>query len=91
MDKKSRSPLERLQRIVDADSPADKQRDQAADQLITQDQLRRIDPRMKKLAPLPPGRPKKAPPTAAPGKIGRGPQSGDRASPARARLPSRTL
>lgn len=84
MDKKSRTPLERLQRIIDADSPKGEQRDQTADQLITQDQLRRIDTTMKKLASLPPRRPKKAPPAAAPGKARSGPPGSDRAQAAAA-------
>jgi hypothetical protein len=85
MDKKSRTPLERLQRIIDADSPKGERRDQAADQLITQDQLRRIHTTMKKLASLPPRRPKKAPPAAAPGKIRSAPPDSDRAQAAAAR------
>jgi hypothetical protein len=85
MDKKSSTPLERLQRIIDADSPTGEQRDQTVDQLVTHDQLRRIDTAMKKLAALPPRRPKKAPPAAAPGKIRPGPVHSDHAQAAAAR------
>ncbi|MEI7784654.1 MAG: hypothetical protein WCK08_09750 [Betaproteobacteria bacterium] len=85
MNKKPSTSLERLQRIVDADRPTDKERDGGADQLITQDQLRRLDTRMKKLAYLPPSRPKKAPPAAAPGTVGPSTQHGQRANKAGAR------
>ena len=64
MDKKSRTPLERLQRIVESGRPSDEEREQVADQLLTQDQLGRLDLRLKKLAPLKPSRPRKAPPSA---------------------------
>ena len=64
MDKKSRTTLERLQRTVDNDRPSDEERSRVADQLITQDQARRLDPRLKKLAPLPPSRSRKGPPSA---------------------------
>jgi hypothetical protein len=64
MDKKSRTTLERLQRTVDNDRPSDDERLRVADQLITQDQLRRLDLRLKKLAPLPPSRSRKGPPSA---------------------------
>jgi hypothetical protein len=64
MDKRSRTTLERLQRTVDSDRPSDDQRLRVADQLITQDQVRRLDPRLKKLAPLPPSRARKNPPSA---------------------------
>jgi hypothetical protein len=64
MDKKSRTTLERLQRTVDNDRPSDDERLRVADQLITQDQVRRLDPRLKKLAPLPPSRSRKGPPSA---------------------------
>lgn len=64
MDKKSRTPLERLQRIVESGRPSDEEREQVADQLITRDQLGRLDPRLKKLAPLKPSHPRKAPPSA---------------------------
>ena len=64
MDKKSRTTLERLQRTVDNDRPSDDDRLRVADQLITQDQVRRLDPRLKKLAPLPPSRSRKGPPSA---------------------------
>lgn len=64
MDKKPRTPLERLQRIVDSDRPSDAERERVADQLLTQDQLRRLDPRLRKLAQREPSRPRKTPPSA---------------------------
>lgn len=64
MDKKSRTTLERLQRTVDSDRPSDDERLRVADQLITQDQVRRLDPRLKKLARLPSSRSRKGPPSA---------------------------
>lgn len=57
-------PLERLQRIVESGRPGDEEREHVANQLITQDQLGRLDPRLKKLAQLKPSRPRKAPPSA---------------------------
>jgi len=64
MDKKSSRALDRLQRAIDSDRPDDDERQRTADQLITQDQLRRLDPRMKKLASPPPSRYRKGPPSA---------------------------
>jgi hypothetical protein len=64
MDKKSPTTLERLQRTVDSDRPSDQERERVADQLLTQNQLRQLDPRLKKLAPLPPSRSRKSPPSA---------------------------
>jgi hypothetical protein len=65
MDKKSSSRLDRLQRAIDADRPSEEESKQVADQLITQDQLRKVHSSMKKLAPVPPRPAKKAPPSAA--------------------------
>lgn len=64
MDKQPRTTLEQLQRTLDRDRPGDNHRERVAEQLITQDQLRRLDPRLKKLAPLPTRRSRKAPPSA---------------------------
>jgi hypothetical protein len=65
MDKKSSSRLDRLQRVIDADRPSEEESKQVADQLITQDQLRKVHSSMKKLAAVRPRPAKKAPPSAA--------------------------
>ena len=62
MDNKTRTVIARLQRLVDAERPSDEER--VADRLITQDQLRRIDPRLDRPAEPVPKRPRKRPPTA---------------------------
>ena len=64
MDPKTRNVIARLQRVVDAERPSDEAREQVADRLITQDQLRRIDPRLDRPAEPVPKRPRKRPPTA---------------------------
>jgi hypothetical protein len=61
MDNKTRTVIARLQRLVDAERPSDEER--VADRLITQDQLRRIDPRLDRPAE-PTQRARKRPPTA---------------------------
>ena len=63
MDNKTRTVIARLQRLVDAERPSDEER--VADRLITQDQLRRIDPRLDKPAEQPPQRARRRPPTAS--------------------------
>ena len=63
MDNKTRTVIARLQRLVDAERPSDEERERAADRLITQDQLRRIDPRLDRPAE-PTQRARKRPPTA---------------------------
>jgi hypothetical protein len=65
MDNKTRNVIARLQRVVDAERPSDEAREQVADRLITQDQLRRIDPRLDKPAEQSPRRARRRPPTAS--------------------------
>jgi len=65
MDPKTRTVIARLQRLVDAERPSDDAREQVADRLITQDQLRRIDPRLDKPAEQPPQRARRRPPAAS--------------------------
>lgn len=64
MDNKTRTVIARLQRLVDAERPSDEERERVVDRLITQDQLRRIDPRLDRPAEPMPKRPRKRPPTA---------------------------
>lgn len=64
MDNKTRTVIARLQRLVDAERPNDEERERVADRLITQDQLRRIDPRLDKPEEQPPRRARRRPPTA---------------------------
>lgn len=60
MAKKTHTALERLQRIVQADRPNEAQRERVADELLTQDQLRKIDKILGKIAILPvPGKRKR--------------------------------
>lgn len=64
MDNKTRTVIARLQRLVDAERPNDEERERVADRLITQDQLRRIDPRLDKPEEQPSRRARRRPPTA---------------------------
>ncbi len=66
MGKKMDTALERLQRTAQADRPGDAERERVADQLLTQDQLRKIDKRLGKIGPLPAPGKRKRPPTASP-------------------------
>ena len=68
MDNKTRTAIARLQRLVDAERPSEEERERVADRLVTQDQLRRIDPRLDKPTELPRRRPSRRPPTAADGR-----------------------
>ena len=68
MDKKTRTAIAHLQRLVDAEKPSDEDRERVADRLVTQDQLRRIDPRLDKPAEPLSRRPSRRPPTAADGR-----------------------
>jgi hypothetical protein len=63
MDNKTRTVIARLQRLADTERPSDEERERVADRLVTQDQLRRIDPRLDKAAE-PTRRARKRPPTA---------------------------
>jgi hypothetical protein len=53
MGKNTRTSLDRLQRSAQTDRPDESERERVADQLLTQDQLRRIDKNLSKIAPLP--------------------------------------
>jgi hypothetical protein len=53
MAKKTHIALERLQRTAQADRPDEVQRERVADELLTQDQLRKIDKTLGKIANLP--------------------------------------
>ncbi len=73
MGKNTRTSLDRLQRSAQTDRPDESERERVADQLLTQDQLRRIDKNLSKIAPLP--TPDKGPPKAQPNTRDRRPQS----------------
>lgn len=66
MGKKMDTAIERLQRKAQAERPSDTERERVADQLLTQDQLRKIDKRLGKISPLPTPGKRKRPPSASP-------------------------
>ncbi len=53
MAKKTHTALGRLQRTAQVDRPDEAQRERVADELLTQDQLRKIDKTLGKIATLP--------------------------------------
>ena len=64
MDRKTRTSLERLKLVVDSERPSEQDRERVADQLLTREQLRRIEPTLEKLSQAPAHPSKKLPPTA---------------------------
>lgn len=66
MRKKTDTALERLQRAARSDRPGELERERVADQMLTQDQLRRIDKSLEKITPLTAPRKRKQPPAARP-------------------------
>lgn len=70
MGKKTDNALERLQRAARSDRPGELDRERVADQLLTQDQLRKIDKSLGKVTPMTAPRKRKQPPAAQPHVIG---------------------
>lgn len=66
MTKKTETAIDRLQRAARSDRPSESERERVADQLLTQDQLRRVDKSLTKIVPTDRPRRRKKPPLAQP-------------------------